>query len=324
MKKYLLLLIPVTALIAYVSYNAVVPELRTPASIPSDYDELSACQKQDILWDQVVATAHRTLPVYQKFGLVQLLAMTAQELKEKGNRFSDFAPTGWKKYLHRRGAVAKIRIEPRTRDYGGIFKGSPCGILRLSLTYRPASDKPVAPGLALKVFRDGVPSGNVSALVSLDGQGKDFNFFRDTMSNIVPIGQDFGQKLVHRLFARVSRTPEELLLTDLAEIDTRGIQSKQVRIPRQIFFVPNEALKFSSTEHDVRHDFMKIREGTVLYRIYLLAGDHTHLDYTNYAPADVYPFILKSQHVADVVSTSGFVASEFGDDGIFFRHELKP
>lgn len=302
----------------------VSDQFRTPASVPEKYETLKACEKQDILWERVQKSAYGELPEYQKFGITQLMAMGMQELKLKENYHSDFAPKDWKKYLHRRGALVKVKIIPVVSKFSGVFQGADCAILRLSLTYKASKSKPVAPGLALKILRDGVHSANVSALVSLDGQGKEFNFFKNPMSNIVPIGKDFGQKLVHKLFRSVSDHPEELVVQDMALINSHGEKTNEAVSPRQMFFVPGPGLKFSSEEHDVRDDFLSIQEGTIIYQLYSVPDRFSKFDYANYRPEMISSLVKESQHIADIVTTSDFIASEFGDDGMFFRHQLRP
>lgn len=298
---------------------------RSPASIPENYESLTAQQKQDILWDEVRASAHKELPDYKKFGVLQLLAMSRQEIGLKGSLHSDFAPKGWKKYLHRRGAVAKVRIVPRDgQKYTGVFQGAEHGFLRLSLTYKVTGSRPVAPGLALKVLRDGTYSANISALVSLNGQDKDHNFFQHPMSNIVPAGDGFGQSLVHKIFRKVSKYPEELVASDMAALNSRGEKIKDAVAPRQLFFVPSAGLTFPHDAHDVRDDFVNIPEGTTVYQIHAAPEKYNTFDYSTYTPDDVAAFVKESNHVADVVTTSEFVASAFGDDGMFFRHQLRP
>lgn len=297
---------------------------RSPASIPGNYESLKACDKQDIIWSEVEKTQYKSLPEYKKFGLPQILGMSIQKLSVKGNLHADFAPQGWKKYLHRRGVMAKVEIVPKSRKYTGIFEGAECALLRLSLTYRPVGERPVAPGLALKVLRDGQPSANVSALVSLDGQDKDFNFFKNPMSNIVPTGTSLGQKLVHKLFKRVSHYPEELVVEDMASLDSQGEKEQSVVSPRQLFFIPNETLKFSSEEHEVREDIMTIPEGTIVYKIYAVTEKYKDFNYGEYTPEKVTEFLKESEYVGDIVSTSRFLASDFGDDGIFFKHQIRP
>lgn len=298
---------------------------REPASVPANYESLKACEKQDVLWQRIRQTEHRALPALRDFGALQLLAMSKQEVGLKGSNHSDFAPKGWKKYLHGRGSIAKVRIVPRDGAYTGAFQGADCGLLRLSLTYRPRGSRPVAPGLALKILRDGIPSANVSALVSLEGQGKDFNLFRHPMSNIVPVSAGFGQILVHRIFKRASSYPEELGTADLAGFDVHGAKVAEASVPRQLFFVPGDLPEFVLAEHDFREDLSKIPAGTTIYSLYAAPEKYRDFNYAeDYENKDSSVFLKESRHIADIVTTSEFIASEFGDDGIFFRHQLRP
>lgn len=294
------------------------------AEADESYLNLTACEKQSELWKRALASKYQELPDFNNLGLMQFLAMTFQELKQKTDYDSDFAPKGWKKYLHRKGVLAQVEIISKSdHPYTGVFKGAPCALVRLSLTYNPKGDKPVAPGLALKVLRDKTPSANISALYTLDGQGKDFNFFKYPLSNIVPVGDNLGQKLIHRLFKRVSDYPEELMLRDLATVNVAGKTESKAINPVQIFFVPNPDLKFSSTEHDVRTDLLSIKKGSLLFNVYALKNAPKGFDYANYKESDIATFIKRSQLIAEIKTTSEFVASQFGDAGIFFRHEVR-
>lgn len=327
MKKIVIasFLILSVAVVAILVLDSKSENPRIPASTPANYQALKACEKQDILWEKVQTSIYKDLPEYKKMGLPQLIAMGMQELEVKGSLNSDFSPEGWKKYLHRRGVLAKVKIVPTNNKYSGVFQGAECAFLRLSLTYKAGASKPVAPGLALKILRDGTYSANVSALVSLEGQEKDFNFFKNPMSNIVPISSKFGQKLVHGVFSKVTHYPEELVLNDMAEISSQGEKVASAASPRQLFFVPGESVRgFSSKEHDVREDLLKIPEGTVVYHIFALSDKYANFDYSTYTPEMASSFLKESELVADIVSTSEFAASEFSDDGIFFRHQIRP
>lgn len=305
-------------------FEAEEMSVRAPASVPANYEGMKACEKQELLWERSVATTYKELPPYKKLGVSQLFRMSRQEISLKGTVYSDFAPENWVKYLHRRGSLAKVKIVPVSLKYTGVFKGAECALLRLSLTYKVTSSKPVAPGLALKILRDGAPSANVSALVSLNGQEKNFNFFQNPMSNIVPTGSGIGQKLVHRLFRRVSPYPEELLVDHMASVDALGVTEEKSISPRQLFFVPVENGKFSSEEHEVRDDFATIPEGTKIYELRALSEKHVGFDYAEYSSAMAESFVKESEHIADIVTTSEFISSSFGDDGIFFRHQFRP
>ncbi len=314
----------VLSVYTFLTWETEPEQMRGPASVPQNYDSLKGCEKQEVLWEKALTSIYKDLPGYRKFGAFQLLGMSFQELQKKGNHHSDFAPDGWKKYLHRRGALAKVKIVAKDSKYTGVFKGAECALLRISLTYKAAGGKPVAPGLALKVFRDGTFSANVSALVSLNGQEQDFNIFKNPMSNIVPVGSGLGQKLVHKLFHKVSQYPEELVAQNMAEIDAHGSKIKDVISPKQLFFVPGSTMRFSSDSHDVREDLVTIPEGTVVYQLRALSEKHKDFNYEEYSPETVDSFVKDSVHIADIVTTSEFVTSQFGDDGIFFRHQFRP
>ncbi|QLY24720.1 hypothetical protein [Bdellovibrio sp. KM01] len=296
---------------------------RFPASTPANYKALSACEKQDVLWKLIQESAYKQLPEYKALGLTQIIGMGRQEVTIKGSRFDDFAPKGWTKFLHARASITKVKIVPHQNKYSGLFQGADCGLLRLSLTSAVKSGRPVAPGLALKLLRDGTFSTNVSALVSLDGQGQDFNFFKYSMSNIVPIGTSIGQKLVHKIFLDASPYPEELAIREFAELDQKGRSVAVATSPRQVFFVPSEKLAFSSDPHDVRKDFVTIPVNTVIYQIRAVSEKYKDFKYADYSAENVKVLLQDSELVADIVTTSEFISSSFGDEGIFFRHQLK-
>jgi hypothetical protein len=320
---FIISLAGIICVFAFLKSDAV--SVRLPASVPDNYSTLKACEKQELLWNKITESQYQKLPGYKKLGLLELISMARQGIGLKGHRQSDFAPEHWVKYLHRHGSVAKVKIIPVNSKYTGVFTGSECSLLRLSLTYKVTSGKPVAPGLALKILRDlDHPSANVSALVSLNGQKKDYNFFKNPMSNIVPPGSGIGQALVHKLFRRVTHYPEELLLAHLAELDVHGEKVSKTVSPRQVFFVPAAQLNFSSDNHDVRDDFMAIPEGTKLYELRAVPEKYAGMDYSEYTAAMAQTLVKESEHIADIVTTSEFVSSSFGDDGLFFRHQLRP
>ncbi|MBO9667279.1 MAG: hypothetical protein J7501_10760 [Bdellovibrio sp.] len=296
---------------------------RLPASAPAQYESLKACDKQNVLWNEIQKTVYKDLPDYRALGLRQIIGLSQQEISIKGQHLSDFAPKGWTKFLHGRASIAKIKVVPVTNKYSGMFQGVDCGLLRLSLTSEVTSSRPVAPGLALKVLRDGTYSTNISALVSLDGQGQDFNFFKYPMSNIVPIGTSFGQKIVHKIFLNASPYPEELAIKEFSEMDQKGHRVANPLSPRQVFFVPAKNLYFSSQEHDVRNDFAKVPTNTVIYQVRAVSDKFKNFDYSKYQPETVQAMLTDSEHIADIVTTSEFLSSSFGDDGIFFRHQLR-
>jgi len=312
-------------------FKLVIPIIMTTSifAMPNEWDKQSACDKRDYLWQKIEETKHSTLPKMQKFGIAQIYKFSRQNLNPKVSLKSDVAPEGWIKYIHARGAVAKVNvISTGDHSYSGIFKGADCSLLRLSLTYRPKDgyifDKAVAPGLALKVFRDNIHSANISALYTLQGQDQDYNFFTNPLSNIVPKGTGFGQKIVHKIFKKYTRYPERILINDLADFNTSG-EKESRNVPDQIFFVPvKKSVSFIKSEaHDVRDDFLKIPRGTHLYDIYAYKGYGIKINYDEYKISDIEKVINKSEKIGKIVTESSFLASQFGDYSLFFKHETR-
>jgi hypothetical protein len=296
------------------------------ASLPKNYETLEACKKQEVLWSKIKSSKHEKLPKYKKMGLTTILKMGVQKMTKKVKTVSDVAPKDWKKHLHQKGAVAKVKfVASPESQFTGVFKGAECALLRLSLTFRPTKKRGVAPGLALKFLRKGVESANISALYTLSGQEQEFNFFKNPLSNIVPIGSSFGQKIVHNIFERVTDYPEQLGVSDMASKGVNGMTVSSVSSPRQLFFVPNEdiARTISSDKHDVRKDFLEIPSGTSLYKVYSASPSKKNFNYYDYTQEDIKKFLAEAHLIGTLVTTSEFIASEFGDVGIFFKHQTK-
>jgi len=320
--------VKLTAILLTLSFYSIGTEtssLELSKIVPENYQNLSACEKRDILWDKVEKTEYTSLPTFSSFGAKELISMAFQSMKTKVQRNSDVSPPKWKKYLHRRGSVAQVEFIPKeTVPYTGFFKGSECALLRLSLTYRPSKNRNFAPGLALKVLRTGRPSANVSALYRLEGQDKNYNFFKNPLSNIVPTGSGFGLSIVNKIFKSVTNYPEELGITHLAEnleINKNNAEKKQA--PRQIFFVPTLTEKFSDQPHDIREDFHSILPGTKIFKVYAVGPKYLNYDYGQYQSSDIEKFVQEAIHIGDLFTKTRFLSSAFGDEGIFFRHEVR-
>jgi hypothetical protein len=110
----------------------------------------------------------------------------------------------------------------------------------------------------------------------------------------------------------------------MAGVNVHGEKVVKVVSPRQLFFVPVPGIMSFSDKHDVRDDFAGIPEGRKLYELRALPEKYIGLDYSEYTPAMAETFVKESEHIADIISTSEFISSSFGDDGIFFRHQLRP
>lgn len=286
-------------------------ESRETESLSADYESWTARQKQDFLWEnRILPTRYDRLPPLEKIDVIGLF-FTA--LTTKMDRAADEAPRGWKKAIHARGSVAKIAFIPTTDSpFTGLFAGTSYGLLRLSVTGDP-SDRGFAPGLALKLFVDGKPSENFSALVSLTGQGDNHNFFAHEFSNIVPQINEIGPRLINFIFRRVSKHPTKLYLADMSEVDQQGQIIKHPRYPSQVFLVPNPSVQFPESKgRDFREDLATVASGTRIFSVYGVEEDEA-IDRSEYRQ--------KAILIGHIQTTSEFVCSSYGDSRLFFRHQ---
>lgn len=254
------------------------------------------------------------------------------------DRFSDENPVNNQKVIHTGGAVATARVVPAgNHQYTGMFAdGFEHGVVRLSLVAdwtTPCKggidfnfNGCLKPSMALKMLRDGDYSSNIVAQVNLgDGVGWHFNFFDFTHSTWLPAPTGLGALLVTSLF---SNAADEIAGVGLEEVSSKGSQAHQrktdINAPELIYFVPNEKLSFSDEEHDPRSDFMNIPAGTALFDIMTITpGNDACFDY-----GENKPFLWEDLSrdcpivkLGTVVSTSRFVASDWGDRRLFFQHE---
>jgi hypothetical protein len=285
--------------------------------LPPDYLAWSAQAKQDWLWRQgILPSEYEQLPALKKIDVIGLF-LTA--LKVKMDDVVDQAPPGWRKAIHAHGTVAKIKFVPAANNpFTGLFKGADYGLLRMSVTGDPKA-RGFAPGLAIKFLVDGKPAANVSALVSLTGQGQNYNLFAHELSNIVPVVNEIGPKLINWIFSRVSRFPTKLYLEGLGQVDQQGHLEPHPHYPTQIFLVPNPELHFPEQPgHDFRVDLATIPAGTSLFSVY--AVDPASEDSPNGA-LDPAAYRQKAQLIGQIETTSEFIASAYGDSQLFFRHQ---
>ncbi|MGB5635321.1 MAG: hypothetical protein WBM44_18165 [Waterburya sp.] len=284
-------------------------------SLPTDYSTWSGQQKQDFLWHKrIVPSIYAQEPPLTK---VDILGLIVTRLKIKMDRLTDEAPEKWKKAIHAHGSVAKIKfIANADCPFTGLFQGADYGFLRASLTGDPSAGD-FAPGLGVKFLVDGQDSGNFSALVSLEGQGQNYNFLAHEFSNIVPVVNKLRPKIANLIFRRVTRYPTKISLKNLATIDQLGNRVEAPYYPEQIFLVPTAQIQFAeSPPHDFRDDLATIPSGTVLFDLYGVEPKEGENRVTNLAE-----YRQQAVQIGQIETTSKFVTSDYGDRRLFFRHQ---
>ena len=91
------------------------------------------------------------------------------------------------KYIHTVGTVGQVEWRDLGgHSYSGMFSGNSNGVVRFSLAKEPAPPAlNTAPGMGLKLLRDGMDSANLVAMYSVNGQ-ESWNFFKNDFTTHVP------------------------------------------------------------------------------------------------------------------------------------------
>jgi hypothetical protein len=304
------------------------------SQIPDDYEKKDGCEKADELWfGPIVSSQYDHRKDVKGVNLWDLANLTALfDMNVSMDLESDELPKARPKAIHKSGSVAQVFFKPADDSpFTGLWADNrACGLIRLSLANK--DNDVVIPGLAVKMFVDGKPSQNFVAMYSLDGQAKDYNFFANSFSNIVPSPKNPALKILEKAFAKAAFFPTAVYLQDYASIDRNGNKVDNPVFPVRIEMEPNPALKqkFSSDKHDFRDDLdpKNISSGTELYKVWAsrpedypnAANDSSFNEQTFEAaqqPLDPAKRVL----VGTFISRTAFVSSRWADERLFFKHQ---
>lgn len=289
-------------------------------NMTADYEKWPASAKADHLWvNGAKRTQYKTtMPALKPTDTGGLISSI---LWKKVKDRVDVAPAGYVKPIHQHAAMAKVKFVPVANNgYTGLFQGSDFGLLRLSVTEDPSKGA-FTPGLAWKAFVDGKPSENVSALYTLTGQGGNYNFFANELSNYVSPSTDSLGSVI--LFGLVSTKPTLVTMNDMSEVTQKGAAVATPKAPTQIYFVPRPEVKtkFATTAHDFRHDLATLGAGSRLYDVYATSMEiktsilpSLQTQYANQRRAS-------AKKIGELELTSPMIVSAFGDNGVFFKHQ---
>lgn len=319
-----------TALLAFLVFTATgcnSPNIQRLASLGEDTvaRSRSACQKADFIWNNKIEPSLYgiELPALTAPGIVDFLTLarpsfTVRSLTAHGDELEQ----GRRKLVHAFGAEARLQFvvdHTVANGYTGIFQsGADCVIGRLSLATKPTKTHSV-PALALKFFIDGNhPSVNLQVMNSIDGQ-EGYNFFEKMFSNIIPPATSFATRLLAGFFERAAvrfgggdSDPGHLTVDHLAGVEVDGSKVTSPRAPYQLLFNPRPAasvhFKGATKEDDFRAKLAVLPVGEVLYDVYALEKGET---------------LEQGRLLGQLVLNSKIVASRYGDEKLYFQHNVK-
>jgi hypothetical protein len=109
----------------------------------------------------------------------------------------------------------------------------------------------------------------------------------------------------------------------MAETQSDGTVEANPVKPTQVYFVPTAEVSglFAESEHDFRADLLSLPEGTKLYDVYA-----TDIEIKSSVWASKQLRLQQERRddavkVGELVLTSEFTTSVFGDSGVFFKHQ---
>lgn len=270
----------------------------------TNYEKLTAKEKQDIVLKHVVAD--REPSTYPSLAGV-FLGIVGESVVTSFNASADVFPEARTKYIHTVGVTAGISwASTGDHPYGGLFKdGADFGIIRLSSAKAPDSSG-ITPGMGVKLFRDGRPSANFVAMYSLDGQPcADKDFFAHDWHNHIALTDNFGLKLIAKKFWQASYCPLQVGLSDMAS-DADGAAVAVGSFPFELSFHALVTVDCDCTDYSsCMTNLEKLPAGTKLFEVSAIAKPG--------AEATV---------IGHITLTSRLTTSKFGDEQLFFKHQL--
>lgn len=297
------------------------------------YQAQSAEQKKEELWSLITSSEYSLNFIHQALGTVSPELRKKLEdpeyLKVSFTHASDELPEGRVRLIHANGTVAKIRLE-RTEEskFTGLFQSGATGLVRLSLAAPQVGviagrlplvpSIPFIPGMGLKLLIDGKESVNLMTMNSLDGQNNS-RFFAESFTNDLPQPEvrEETKKMFEAFQQAVTElkpgsSPLYLTLAPWARVSRDGSVVEKPLAPHAILMVPTkEACQAycgwaNVLTVDFRGRLENLEVGTTIYEIYTV-------EVKGSTPV----------HWGKLVMESEFVASSYGDRGLFFRHHLE-
>jgi hypothetical protein len=240
----------------------------------------------------------------------------SEDVKTTFNAASDQIPVGHKKIIHSQGVISQLEwTSTNDHKYTGVFKsGADKAFIRFHAAAQPDYTQPYAPplakgnfapGISVKVLRDGIPSANFVCLGPNGASGQNsFNFFADKMLTHVPAPDN---AVLQDKFATASSWVNMVGLKDFSAADGSGVPVSTPEFPWILEFEPTAAVKklfpdsYSGTKFtDQLHT---LGAGTVVFDVM--------------AREDPKAGAVK---IGELKIKTAPVYSKFADETMFFQH----
>jgi len=286
-----------------------------PTLTGSAWQSQTSEQKQDVINGDIYADNSSTT----WYSAAHLPELFLEDMNVTFDTVADDMPaqfalsTERPKLIHTIGAIAPIQFIPNgTTSYTGFFEGTNTAYIRLSLAAEPTTSPPsITPGLSMKFLRNGVPSANVVAMFSIQGQPS-FNFFEHDLSNhppnLDPSNMTLAQSALFTKFKEASFYPNYIGMNTLATYDQQGNQEPNPLSPFRIIFHPftNIHEMFPSEPQQGAYYFIPQLESIPAGPLFYLYAQET--------PTSGF------EQIGVIETLAPLSASQYGDLNLFFEH----
>lgn len=285
------------------------------SELPEDYVGLSAAEKLDLLWERVSAAPYEpdALPAAVPGPLGRRHLFRAKYDAGSFTHVSDVLPPGREKLIHRWGTCARVRVEvDQPRSFTGFLETGGVGLIRFS---DALGGPEFVPTLALKIPVDGKPSLNFFANPGERRSPKDRDFLSKMFSNGTPAPKGALATLLAGRFeagaASLGATRVYANYLPLHHLAGAHVDGSEVGSP----VVPDRLeLRATAEAHaayaegvDFRLGLAALEPGTRVFEISVAERIDAEAVPLGHLTLDTRP-----------------VASSFGDDRLFFQHDVGP
>lgn len=283
-------------------------------ALPSDYVQRSAVDKLELLWAKVSADPYppSSLPSKVPGAWDRRKLFSTPHNRVSFEHATDELPEGRSKLVHAHGVVAKIGLVLRDSPYSGVVGSGGPGLLRASDAVGGGTFQP---SLAIKFLVDGQPSLNYLALPSVHRDPGDADFLSSVYSNSAPPPKKLDNKLIVGAFERTAKALGGkrlygiyLPLHHLAQRELDGRAVADARVPDRIELHPTAAARAgASSGKDWRVVLTGLPVGLALFEV-------------RAAPK----IDVEATVIGELRLESSFIASRYGDERLFFQHDVGP
>jgi len=307
-----------------------------------EYVSLNAKEKLDRIWSKIAEYEYDQLPTNWLHSRANAITADSLPKGERVNvnmifdRVSDERPPNFPRILHEYGSIAQVEFMPSSvgHKFTGFYgEGSDMGIIRVTFCAPfdgARLNQRVPFAFAAKFLRDGIHSSNI---LTCEGFNEEFtrdpsffSVFQHPLHTSTPIAPPTDE-----FFSLAQNQTGTLSVADNTWFWKNGTSVVDPITPLIVHYFPNEALNTKDEyDEDFRKELLEIPADSVLYTAYTAVDDEGNPDMcfcheTDEGSVPCYSWdSLNAKcnlvELGTLVSRSKFIHSDYGDNGILFKH----